>query len=155
MKKWHRLLGITFVLIICTCGCGRKQKNIFFCEEQSIPRANKLILPTVRGVVVQPKADGCLISWQKPTIPSIPKLSTPYLCSQCFVGYNVYRLVRTNIIPKNSCNAKPIQIRKFFDQKPPCKNRSTDYLVRTVFLYDNLFIEGPNSLIVRIKNLEN
>jgi hypothetical protein len=155
MKNGQKLLGITFVLIISISSCGRKQKNIFFCEEQNLPRANKLALPTVRGVAVHQKANGYLISWQEPLIPSTPTPSMPYLCTQCFAGYNVYRLVRTNIIPKNSCNEKPIRTKKIFDQKLHCKNRPTGYLIRTVFFYDNLLVEGPNSLIVRTKNLEN
>jgi len=140
------------LLSITLCSCGRKQKNIFSFENQEFHRVNKLTLPSVHGVTAKKTPQGNLITWfalQLPTSSSNP--ATKYLCSQYFTGYNVYRLVRTNIIPKQPCNKRPLKNTNFLDSKKVKINKPIYYLVRAVFTYNNAIVESPTSHIVCLR----
>ncbi len=142
---------LMFFGLLTLCSCGRKQKNLFSFGEQEAPRINKLALPAVKGVTAEKKQNGALISWFALDLPQTGAIETPYLCSKYFAGYNVYRLVRTNIIPKHPRNKQPIKATEFFDKKLPQKKTATHYLVRALFIYKNISIEGPTSHIVELK----
>lgn len=155
MKTPQHVFCSMLIVLLSMCSCGRKQKNIFSFGDQDLPRINKLVLPAVRGVTAEKKQNGTLVTWFALDLPTTPVPTTPYLCAKYFAGYNVYRLVRTNIIPKHPCNKKPLKVTTFFDKKIPKNITHVYYLVRAVFVYNKASTEGPTSLIVQLKNLEN
>lgn len=141
-----------FVFLCCLlCSCGRKTKNIFVFDNPNELHINKLALPAVQGVSAHKDPGGTLISWFALPLPLVPSPTTPYLCSSCFVGYNVYRLVRTNIIPKHPRNRSPIQTTTFLDLHRPSNKKQNLYLVKAVFMHKGSPIEGPISQIISVK----
>ncbi len=152
MKPHQYIIGLLLMLTIGICGCGRKQRNIFSFDGKELPRVNKLALPAVSGVSACKKEHGALVSWFALNLPTTADPATPYFCSKYFAGYNVYRLVRTNIIPKHPRNKNPLTTTEFFDKKMPRKNKTHYYLVRAVFIYNDTSTEGPTSLIVKLRD---
>jgi hypothetical protein len=148
MNQQHIL---AFLILLSICSCGRKQKNIFSFTDQDLPRANKLAFPAVKGIKVYKKHPGAIVTWFALDLPTTPSPTSPFFCQKNFVGYNVYRLVRINIIPKHPLNRHPLKTTEFFDKKLPRNNKPAYYLVRAVFIYNNAPIEGPSSLIVQLK----
>ncbi len=140
------------LFIFMFSGCGRKQKNIFSFDKQEQIRLNKLSLPAAQGVTAKKTPHGNQISWFALELPQRPAPETPYLCAKHFLGYNVYRLVRINVIPKHPCNRKPINQTSFIDRRRPKKKQPLYYLVRAVFTYNKNITEGPTSLIVRLQD---
>lgn len=150
-----KLTILILSILSCFCACGRKQRNIFLFDNQDIPRANKLTLPAVKGVKVREKSHGALVTWFPLDIPSTCAATNPYYCDKCFAGYNVYRLTRTNIIPRHPQNKRPIKATEFFDKKIPLNKKNLYYLVRAVFICNKTPVEGPVSLIVKYGEREN
>lgn len=143
---------IILILVICTnfCACGRKQKNIFSFDNQETQKISKLDLPAVKGVKAKRHPLGAVITWFDLNLSATANPQAPYLCCKNLAGYNVYRLARTNIIPRHPCNKRPLKITTFVDKKLPQGKRNIYYLVRAVFSYNQTEIEGPTSLVVKL-----
>lgn len=142
-RKQSNVLALAFLLIFFA-GCGRKTRNIFAFDEHAAPRISKLSFSAVQGVVAQRTPQGNLIRWVALEVPKNPQPTAPYFCVKNFTGYNVYRLVRTNIIPKGPRNKHPIKDTSFLDRHA----HAGYYLVRAVFTCDHAVTEGPVSHIV-------
>lgn len=141
--KIKNLLSLASIFILFTfCSCGRKIRNIYSFDEQENRRINKLSLPIVQGVAAKKTPHGNLISWFAIDVPQ----------DKNFAGYNVYHLVRTNIIPKHSCNKNPLQTTTFLDSKKHHTKKPGYYLVRAAFTHNDSIIEGPISHIVYIQD---
>lgn len=141
MKKFI-LLPYAFLLLFS--GCGRKQRNIFHFPENEPIVFNKLDFPVVKQVKVTQTTQGNKISWQaiKPQQFKVKE------CPCSVQGYNVYRLVRTSIIPKQPLNKKIIEKTMWLDTTMPKNTKQAFYLVRALFMVNDRIIEGPISLIV-------
>ena len=139
---------LLFTLVILFSACGRKQKNIFSFADQNIPQINRLGLPVVRGVSATHTGHTNMINWLT------PQLATPFTAQQLsnknfsdfFIGYNVYRLVRNNIIPKMPLNKNPLKTTFYIDKKIKHHKRYF-YLIKTVFVINKQTLEGPASAI--------
>ena len=78
-------LALFLALAACLSNCGRKQKNILSFPEKTLPKINKLTLPTVHGVTVQRIKEGNQITWFEPKTPD---------AQTKLAGYKVFRLTR-------------------------------------------------------------
>lgn len=139
-----RILIVAFIcagIVLLSC-CGRKQKNIFQFSDESISSTAKLSLPIIKGLAAHTTINGYSISWFEVKIDN---------AATQLIGYNVYRLVRTNIIPKHPLNNKPLKEPLFLDTKKIDSNKPAYYLVRGVFCAHKKIIEGPASNIVQAK----
>ena len=136
------------LLLLFFSGCGKKQKNVFdFTKKKVVAKVFKFELGFVKGVQVKKTDQGNLITW------NVLDVSPKY--EKYFVGYNVYRLVRSSIIPKKSLNNKPIIKNELLDGEvlslsDEFKLKSYCYVVRPVFLIDEKIIFGAISQIVCI-----
>lgn len=145
-------LFLMILLGICLATCGRKRKNIFSFSNDNMPVVNKLSLPVVRGITLQKANNGYLINWLMPDLSQVlqeKSLLFKKNLASCFIGFNIYRLVRNNIIPKHPINKKPITTTEYLDKKAPQK-KQTLYLVKIVFSINQQIIEGPASAIACI-----
>ncbi len=151
MKK----IIVFFLIILFVPGCGRKQKDIFnFPEEKPVVRINKLSLPSVRGVSITKTAGGNKVSWRSVLGPEsfLVASTEDNQPEKELLGYKVYRLVRSSIVPKKPVNKNLIAETEFLDTQilhedfndvpPYC------YMVRAVFKISDQIVSGPASAIV-------
>ena len=70
-----------------------------------------------------------------------------------FLGYNIYKLVHSLIVPKKPLNKFYIKETTFLDKNIRIeKGKSCDcYLVRAVFKINDQIIEGPSSQVICVK----
>ena len=153
-KSTKHILVVSLIILfgMLLTSCGRKQKNIFSFSHDNIPIVNKLSLPVVRGVTIQKTKAGNLINWLTPDLSKIPQEKSLLFnknLAHCFTGFNIYRLVRNNIIPKHPINNKPITTTNYLDKKAS-HQKQTLYLVKIVFSINQQLIEGPASAIACI-----
>lgn len=142
------IISLWFTILLSLLACGRKQKNIFTFADEGVPQINKLSLPVIRGVNITKTTQANTITWLTPdlTKPFVNQSIPNKKFSDFFVGYNIYRLVRNNIIPKNPLNKKPLTTTTYTDKKIKHTKRSF-YLIKTVFVINKQTIEGPASAI--------
>ena len=135
---------ILFLLLLS--GCGRKQKNIFdFTEKKTVHRVDKFDLGFIKGIQVKKTDQGSLVTWD---FLSAEKK----IYKNDFIGYNVYRLVRSSLIPKKSLNKKPIIQTTFLDKEvlllsSDLKQKSYCYVLRPVFLVEERIYLGTISQV--------
>ncbi len=135
---------ILFLLLLS--GCGRKQKNIFdFTEKKTVHRVDKFDLGFIKGIQVKKTDQGSLVTWD-----SLDAEKKIY--KNDFIGYNIYRLVRSSLIPKKSLNKKPIIQTTFLDKEvlllsSDLKQKSYCYVLRPVFLVEERIYLGTISQV--------
>jgi hypothetical protein len=136
---------LIFILIFCFSGCGKKQKNIFdFTQKKINPKINKFELGFIKGITAKKTTSGNLITWNK--------LKTNKKHINNFKGYNIYRLVRSSIIPKKSLNKKIIENTNYLDQEifllpDDFKQKNYCYVIKPVFFIENKIFLGITSQI--------
>lgn len=148
-SKYIFALCLIILLGIFLPTCGRKQKNIFSFSQEDVPVINKLSLPVVRGITIQKTKDGALITWLAPNLSHMQQETNKSL-SDLFIGFNIYRLVRNNIIQKHPINKKPVTKTEYLDKKVFNKKQNL-YLVKIVFSINQQTIEGPASAIASLQ----
>ncbi|MFH1461334.1 MAG: hypothetical protein ABIF12_00080 [bacterium] len=141
-----KILKYLFLFLVLLSGCGKKQKNIFdFYDKKVVSKVNKFNLGFIKGTNAKNTVSGNLITWNFLDISSEYKKS--------FVGFNVYRLVRSSLIPKKALNKKPLIQNQFLDKEilslsSELKQESYCYAVRSVFFIEDKFVFGAISQIV-------
>jgi hypothetical protein len=145
-RHTHKLLVISIVLLFLTPNCGRKQKSFLIFPDEVPVKINKLDLPAVKGVVVQKVDAGLHVSWL-PLFSNKTPIHIKKIESN-FVGYDVFRLAKANIIPKRPLNPKPITENYFIDPKIKSKYQ-VYYTIQPVFKFDKQVLHGPSSQIVK------
>lgn len=139
---------ILFLLLLS--GCGRKQKNIFnFSEKENLKKVNKFDLGFIKGIQVKKTDLGNLITWN-----SLYKEKKEL--KRSFLGYNIYRLVRSSLVPKNPLNKKTIIQTMFLDKEvlfisSYLKQKRYCYVLRSVFLIEDKIYLGLISQIICTK----
>jgi hypothetical protein len=156
MKKFMHLRLILFsVCLIFLFGCGRKQKNIFhFSSDKTTLKVSKLSLPAVKGLKIQKTKQGNLLFWQDLSDSEKNRFVVDDKIEIKFVGYNVYRLVKSLFVPKKAVNQLLIKENQFLDDQifqKKLEKESNSYLVRAVFKFQDKNIQGPASQIVFAK----
>lgn len=137
------LFFITFFV-----SCGRKQKNIFyFPENKYLEKINKLDLPATKILSVENFGNYNKITWQK------VNLNSNFLKEKNikFLGYNIYKLVNSSIVPKNCLNKEIINQDFFYDKKINKILAEDSYIIRTIFKKNNNILNGPASQVFSIK----
>jgi hypothetical protein len=136
-------------------GCGRKQKNIFyFPSGKSALKVSKLSLPVVKGLKIQKTLQGNLLSWYDLSDQERHRFTELDKIEIEFVGFNVYRLVKSIFVPKKPVNQLLIKENRFLDNQiiqKEFEQESNYYLVRAVFKFQNKNIQGPASQVVLAK----
>lgn len=146
VKNRNLIYSLLTILLFFT-SCGRKQKNIFyFPETKTVEKINKLDLPATKILSVKKINNYNEIIWQK------VKSNNDFLKEKNikFIGYNIYKLVNSSIVPKKSLNTKIIIQEKFLDKNLNIKSKEDSYIVRTIFKKNNKFLLGPTSQVFRI-----
>lgn len=139
------------ILVLFFSGCGKKQKNIFdFTQKKPNSKINKFELGFIKGIEVKKNDSGNLISWNK------FKTQKKYINN--FKGYNVYRLVRSSIIPKKPLNKKPLNNLNYLDKEifsisNDFTQKNYCYAVKPVFIIENKFFFGITSQIACTKKI--
>lgn len=143
----HFIIRFVILFLLLLSGCGRKQKNIFdFTEKKTVYRVDKFDLGFIKGIQVKKTDQGSFITWN-----SLVSEKKEY--KKDFIGYNVYRLVRSSLVPKKSLNKKPIIHTNFMDKEvlllsPDLKQKSYCYVLRPVFLIEEQIYLGAISQVV-------
>ena len=147
MKTIKRFIPRCIILfLLLLSGCGRKQKNIFvFAEKKTIHRVDKFDLGFIKGIQVKKTDQGSLITWN-----SLESEKSEY--KKDFIGYNIYRLVRSSLVPKKSLNKKPIIQTSYLDKEvlllsSDLKQKSYCYVLRPVFLIEEIIYLGVISQV--------
>lgn len=145
-QKYLILLLVLFLL----SSCGKKQKNIFdFSTKKEIYKVSKFDLGFVKQVKVEKTKFGNKLTWSKFDFESKDQKVQ-------FIGYNVYRLARSGILPKKPLNKRPITVCFFLDRKSLFKKRDVEfkdflYTIVPVFDVDGNQVNGLLSSIVVVK----
>lgn len=143
-----RILLLSIFLFLLPA-CGKKQKNIFnFSHNKKSLKISKFDLDFVKNITITKTCNGYFLSWQKIAFKSNDKI--------IFVGYNVYRLVRSLIIPKKSINSIPIKDTIFLDKKilylsKEFLQKKICYVVIPIFNIDGQIMKGLVSQIICAK----
>lgn len=139
LKKFYKTcLPLTLVLAACLSSCGRKQKNILSFPDKTLPKINKLTLPTVHGVTVQKTRGGNQITWLEPKVP------TQHVK---IAGYKIFRLTRGHFAAKKTLNKNITLETTFIDPKPSSYYKNY-YYISAVFTIGEQAVDGPISQIV-------
>lgn len=143
------------ICLIFFFGCGRKQKNIFhFPSDKTTLKVSKLSLPVVKRLKVQTTQQGNLLSWQDLSDSEKKRFTENDKIEINFIGYNVYRLVKSLFVSKKSINHLLIKENQFLDDQifqKDLKQETSCYLVRAVFKFQDKNIQGPASQVVFAK----
>lgn len=134
-------------MILLFAGCGRKNTNfLVFNASEKKKRVNRLTLPNIHGLAGTIKKDVVTLTWK-------PCDTTKLNKNDEFLGYRVYKFLKTGFIPKKSVG-KRIFTEPVFEEKRT-NNKTFCYLVRGVFLVSGVTppaagktIEGPSSKIL-------
>lgn len=139
-----------FIFLILLSACGKKQKNVFdFSTKKEFFKISKFDLGFVKNLIVTKTDQGYFLSWQK--------LSSKYKDDRVnFLGYDIYRLVRSLIIPKKSVNSFPIKDTTFLDTEILSLSKEflpvkICYVVVPVFSVDGRIVKGLISQIICAK----
>ncbi len=134
------------ILLFFLSSCGKKQKNIFdFTPKKEHFKVNRLDLCSIKNLKIQKNEFGNFISWK----------DVDYKSSNSkikFLGFNVYRLVKSLIIPKKPLNDSYIKNNFFLDKevlKLPKDQiqKNYYYVVNAIFDVDGVIVKGPLSQV--------
>ncbi len=145
-----KITNYIVLFLLLFSGCGKKQKNIFnFSEKKTINKVNKFDLGFIKGIQIKKTDLGNLITWN--ILDKEKKEFKKY-----FLGYNIYRLVRSSLVPKNSLNKKPIIQTMFLDKEilflsSDLKQKRYCYVLRSVFQIEEKNYLGAISQIICTK----
>lgn len=141
-----KILRYLFLFLVLLNGCGKKQRNIFDFSEKKVDfKVNKFNLGFIKGIQVKKTHLGNLITW------NFLDISSEY--KDDFIGFNIYRLVRSSLIPKKTLNKKPIIQCQFLDKEilslsSEFKQEFYCYVACPVFFIEDKFVFGAMSQIV-------
>ena len=145
-----KITNYIVLFLLLFSGCGKKQKNIFnFSEKKPINKVNKFDLGFIKGIQIKKTDLGNLITWN--ILDKEKKEFKKY-----FLGYNIYRLVRSSLVPKNPLNKKPIIQTMFLDKEilflsSDLKQKRYCYVLRSVFQIEEKNYLGAISQIICTK----
>ncbi len=140
------------IFLFLLSSCGKKQKNIFdFSKKRKVIKVSKFSLGCVKNLKIEKVTPGVKLSWSKFLFNSDNN-------DISFVGYNVYRLSRSGILPKRPLNSILIQNNFFYydfhSDKSMCNDfiqKEQFYVVVPVFKVDNRFVNGLLSSVACFK----
>ena len=146
---------LLLIFLILLSACGKKQPNIFdFSPKKEFCKVSKFDLGFVKNLKVTKTDRGYTLFWQE---LAKQNLSLKYKNAKIqFLGYDIYRLVRSSIIPKKSLNDFPIKETEFVDTQilslskefvleNPC------YVVVPIFNVDGRTVKGLISQVICAK----
>lgn len=136
MPKHKLILGLLLVL----SGCARRKSLLDdFQAKKTVSVVNRLALPAVRWCRVERKANGVEVAWA-PCQGDTPP-----------VGYALYRWRPDLFIKKTSLSDCSPSKHLFIDTTA---EDSADfcYMVRAIFEYEGLRVEGPGSPVAQCQS---